>query len=447
MKRKTTIHKNRECRELTVERNVAMPVRLAWEGWTEPKHITKWWGPKGWATTVYEMDVRPGGVWRYSLKADDNSGEAAHCRATYVEVEAPDRLVYVDTFADTDWNIVSDSEMYTTVLFEEKNGGTQITIVTRFATSEQLDNAEAMGMIEGFTDAYDRLEEYLETLLGGNDTMETVISKDGTRIAYMKQGTGPALILISSASADHRDASPFAERLSANFTVYNYDRRGRGQSTDTAPYAAAREVEDIGALIAVAGGQAYLFGSSSGAVLALEAASMLGDAVAKLYLYEPPFIINDSRKPVPSDYVERLNALIKAGKRSEAVEYFASEALGIPGEFIDYMKSDPSWNKMESLAHTLAYDGIIMGTTQSGNPLPAGRWNVTVPTLIMTGENSEPLFHEAARALVELLPMAVAHSLAGQDHSAVVMSPGVVAEAVVEFERQGDLEYDESSNA
>lgn len=435
MKRKTTIRKNRERRELTVERNVAMPVHLAWEGWTEPKHITKWWGPKGWTTIVYEMDVRPGGVWRYSLQAEDNSGEAAYCRATYDVVEAPGKLVYIDTFADSDWNMVLDSEMYTTVLFEEKSGGTRISIVTRFATNEQLDNAEAMGMIEGFTDAYDRLEEYLETLIGGNDTMETVISKDGTHIAYTKQGTGPAIILISSAAADHQDASPLADHLSVSFTVYNYDRRGRGRSTDTSPYETAREVEDIEALIALAGGQAYLFGSSSGAVLALETANLLGDSVAKLFLYEPPFIINDSRKPVPSDYVEHLNALIKAEKRSEAVEYFASEALGIPGEYIGYMKADPSWNKMESLAHTLAYDGIIMGTTQSGNPLPAGRWNVTVPTLIMTGENSEPLFHDAARALVELLPKAAAHSLAGQDHSAVIMAPDVVAKAVADSEQ------------
>lgn len=438
MKSKTTIRKNRERRELIVERNVALPVQMAWEGWTEPKHITKWWGPKGWTTTVYEMDVRPGGVWRYSLQADDNNGEAAYCSATYEEVDAPGKLVYIDTFADRDWNIVSNSEMYTTVLFEEKRGGTQISIVTRFANNEQLDNAEAMGMIEGYTDAYDRLEEYLETLTGGKDTMETVISKDGTQVAYTKRGTGPAIILISSAAADHKDASPLAEHLAANFTVYNYDRRGRGRSTDTLSYATACEVEDIEALIAAAEGQAYLFGSSSGAVLALDAANSLGDSVAKLFLYEPPFIINDSRKPVPSDYVEHLNALIKVEKRSEAVEYFASEALGIPEEYIGYMKADPSWNKMESLAHTLAYDGIIMGATQSGNPLPTDRWNVTIPTLIMTGENSEPLFHDAARALVELLPKAASHSLAGQDHSAVVMAPDVVAKAIADFERGGE---------
>ncbi|RJE89028.1 alpha/beta hydrolase [Paenibacillus sp. 1011MAR3C5] len=265
--------------------------------------------------------------------------------------------------------------------------------------------------------------------------MNNVISKDGTKIAYQKQGNGPALILVSSAAADHRDAAQLAEHLTAHFTVYNYDRRGRGQSTDTAPYSVEREVEDIEALIEAAGSQASLFGSSSGAVLALEAANLLGDRVAKLYLYEPPFIINDSRKPVPADYVQQLQARTEAGKRSEAVEYFASEALGIPDEFIGYMKADPSWNKMEALSHTLAYDGMIMGTTQSGQPLPTDRWAVNVPTLIMTGENSEPLFHDAARALAELLPKAVMHTLAGQDHSAVIMAPEVLAKTVVDFER------------
>jgi len=170
MKRKTTIRKNHERRELTVERTVAMSAQLVWEGWTDPTHIIKWWGPQGWTTTVYEMDVRPGGIWRYSLKADHNNGreskcgEETYCRAIYEEVEAPHKLVYVDSFADSDWNIVQDSEMFTTVQFVKATLGTRISIKTRFATSEQLDSAGAMGMIEGYTDAYDRLEEYLESL-------------------------------------------------------------------------------------------------------------------------------------------------------------------------------------------------------------------------------------------------------------------------------------------
>ncbi len=266
--------------------------------------------------------------------------------------------------------------------------------------------------------------------------METIISKDGTKIAYEKQGNGPAIILVSSAAADHKDAEQLAQQLSKHFTVYNYDRRGRGQSTDASEYAVEREIEDIEALIAEAGGNSFLFGSSSGAVLALEASTKLGDKITNLFLYEPPFIIDNSRPRVPSDYVQRLNELIEEGRRSDAVEYFMSEALGIPSEYLDHMKADPSWEVMESLAHTLAYDGMIMGETQSGNPLPTNRWNVNVPTTIMIGENSEPYFHEAAKSLAELLPLAKYKTLPGQDHSAVMMAPNVLANAVVKFNHQ-----------
>jgi uncharacterized protein YndB with AHSA1/START domain/pimeloyl-ACP methyl ester carboxylesterase len=442
MRKKTKIHKNRDRRELTVERIVALAPTLAWEGWTKPEHIARWWGPKLWTSTVYEMDVRPGGVWRYSLKSDENSGEEAFCRAVYQEVIEPSRLVYTDSFADKDWNIVENSEMFTTVLFEEVSSGTKLSIVTRFASAEELDNAEAMGMVEGFTEAFDRLEIYLETLTRGH--LNTVISKDGTKIAYEKQGNGPVVILIASAVADHRDAAQLAEQLAAHFTVYNYDRRGRGQSSDVAPYAVQREVEDIEALIRTSGGRACLFGSSSGAVLALEAASRLGDQVTKLYLYEPPFIINDSRKPVPAEYVQHLNMLNVADRTSDAVEYFMSEALGIPAEYIGYMKADPSWKTMESMSHTLAYDGMIMGNTQSGKPLPTDRWKVNVPTLIMTGENSEPLFHEAAKALADLLPLVESRTLPGQDHSAVVMAPNILAKTIIDYDIvREENEYDE----
>ncbi|WP_339206080.1 alpha/beta fold hydrolase [Paenibacillus sp. FSL K6-3182] len=432
MRSKTKIHKNRELRELTIERILALPPKLAWEGWTKPEHITRWWGPKLWTTTVFEMDVRPGGIWRYSLKSDDIIGEEAFCKAVYQEVTEPFTLVYTDSFTDKDWNVVENSEMLTTVQFEQTTNGTKLSIVTRFASAEELENAEAMGMIEGFNDAFDRLEEYLETSTGG--LMDTVTSKDGTKIAYEKLGNGPAVILISSAVADHSDAAQLAQLLGTHYTVYNYDRRGRGQSSDVAPYSVQREIEDIEALIQKAGGSACLFGSSSGAVLALEAASRLGDQVSKLYLYEPPFIINGSRKPLPTEYVHHLNTLNQAGRRSEAVEYFMSEALGIPEEYIGYMKADPSWQAMESISHTIAYDGMIMGDTQSGKPLPTDRWKVNVPTLIMTGENSEPLFHESAKALTELLPFVESQTLPGQDHSAVVMAPSILVKTIVDYD-------------
>jgi uncharacterized protein YndB with AHSA1/START domain/pimeloyl-ACP methyl ester carboxylesterase len=431
MNKHTRIKRDRERRELTVERIVAMSPRLAWEGWTQPQHVARWWGPRHWTSTIYEMDVRPGGVWRYSLKADDGTGEEAFGRAVYQEVHEPTTLVYIDSFADKDWNIVENSDMLTTIRFEEAAAGTKLSIVTRFASVQELENAEAMGMIEGFTDAFDRLEEYLVTLQGGCESMNTVISKDGTKIAYQKQGAGPAIVLVSSAIADHRDASGLAEQLAAHFTVYNYDRRGRGQSSDNSPYAVDREIEDIEALIHAAGGSAVLFGSSSGSVLALDAASKLGAQVSRLYMYEPPFIINDSRKPVPEVYIQQLNQLIDADKRSEAVEYFMTEAVGIPAEFLEYMKADPSWASMEKMAHTLPYDGMIVAGTQSGKPLPSNRWNVNIPTLILTGENSGVFFQDAAKALADLLPLAQHRTLAGQDHSAVVMAPEALAKCIL----------------
>lgn len=270
--------------------------------------------------------------------------------------------------------------------------------------------------------------------------MNTIISKDGTKIAYEKLGNGQAIILVSSAAADHKDADQLAEQLSKHFTVYNYDRRGRGESTDASEYAVEREIEDIEALIVEAGGKSLLFGSSSDGVLALEAATKLGDKITNLFLYEPPFIIDNSRPRVPAEYVQNLNELIEEGRRSDAVEYFMSKALGIPAEYLDHMKADPSWKGMENLAHTLAYDGMIMEETQSGKPLPTNRWDVNVPTTIIVGENSEPYFHEAAKSLAELLPLAKYKVLSGQDHSAVMMAPDVLANAVVEYNDQNTNE-------
>lgn len=268
--------------------------------------------------------------------------------------------------------------------------------------------------------------------------MNTIFSKDGTKIAYEKQGNGPAVILVAPAVADHKDAQQFAEKLAKHFTVYNYDRRGRGQSTDTYPYAVEREVEDIEVLVDEAGGKSFLFGSSSGAVLALEAATKLRLKITKLFLYEPPFIIDDSRPRVPINYVQQLNDLIEENRRSDAVEYFMSAALGIPSEYLGHMKADPSWKVMESMAHTLAYDGMIMEETQSGKPLPIDRWDVDVPTSIMIGDNSEPYFHDAAKSLADLLLKAEYQTLLGQDHSAVMMAPDLLAHAVVKLHLNND---------
>jgi pimeloyl-ACP methyl ester carboxylesterase len=244
-----------------------------------------------------------------------------------------------------------------------------------------------------------------------------VRSHDGTAIVYDRSGTGPAMVLVTGATATRAASAPLAAALAPQFTVYAYDRRGRGDSGDTAPYAIGREVEDIAAVIDAAGGSAFVFGHSSGAALALEAARMLPEKVAKLAVYEPPFIVDDSRPPLPEDYVSRLNALIAAGQRGDAVAYFMTAAVGVPAAFIPQMRNGPHWAASEAVAHTIAYDGAIMGDTMSGSPLPLRKYAaVTVPTLVMDGGASPAFMHHGAQALVDVLPHARRCTLEGQDH-------------------------------
>jgi pimeloyl-ACP methyl ester carboxylesterase len=274
-------------------------------------------------------------------------------------------------------------------------------------------------------------------------TPQTVASKDGTTIAFDRYGAGPAVILVTGAlgTRAHDMDSPLATLLAADFPVYDYDRRGRGASGDTPPYAVQREVEDIEALIDAAGGSASLYGISSGAVLALEAASRLPGKVRKVALYEPPFIIDDSRPPVADDYVEQLDAAIAAGRRNDAVEIFMLKALLLPEAFLPMLRSPsraddgsmqpPLWVAMEAVAHTLAYDGRVMGDTMRGNPLPTDRWSAETPTtLVMTGGKSQRFFADGANALVDLLPDAEHKVLEGQDHG---VAPDALAPNLREF--------------
>ncbi len=239
--------------------------------------------------------------------------------------------------------------------------------------------------------------------------MNTVTSKDGTSIAFDRSGEGAAVILVGGA-IQHRAIDPstarLAELLSSTFTVVHYDRRGRGDSGDTAPYAVEREIEDIDALIQDAGGSASLFGMSSGAVLSLDAADR-GLGITKLALYEPPLMVDDSRPPVPQDYRERLSAMLSEGRRGDAVELFMTEAVGLPAEAVSPMRGAPFWPGLESVAHTLPYDDAIMGDLTSGKPLPAARWaRVTIPTLVIDGGESPAWARNAVQAIVDVLPQA-----------------------------------------
>jgi pimeloyl-ACP methyl ester carboxylesterase len=258
--------------------------------------------------------------------------------------------------------------------------------------------------------------------------MSTVHSADGTPIAFDVQGDGPPLILVDGATS-HRAVSPLdaevGKLLSDQFRVYAYDRRGRGESGDTAPYAVRREIEDLAALIEDAGSPALVCGFSSGAILALDAAAA-GLPVSRLAVFEPPFVVDDGRPPLPADYVERLDACIAAARPGDAVELFMTAAVGLPAEAVAGMRQSPFWPALEAVAPTIAYDGRIVGTTMSGAPLPAGRWAaISVPVLVMYGRGTEPWLISGSRALADLLPTATLRPVDGEQHNvaAEVLAP------------------------
>jgi uncharacterized protein YndB with AHSA1/START domain len=185
---RTRITRRPQTRELIVERLISAPRERVWLGWTRPEQLARWWGPKAWTATIHEINVRPGGVWRYTLAPNDGAGELVRCKATYREVEEPARLAYVDTFADESWQSVAGSEMDTLVTFEPLLRETLLTIATRFASAADLDNADAMGMIEGFTDALDRLEVYCASQADQGDTHEEDGESTGTHTVTPTSG-------------------------------------------------------------------------------------------------------------------------------------------------------------------------------------------------------------------------------------------------------------------
>jgi pimeloyl-ACP methyl ester carboxylesterase len=257
-------------------------------------------------------------------------------------------------------------------------------------------------------------------------TLQYVTSKDGTTIAYDRLGDGPPVVLVSGGSVDRSSNAGLAEQLASDFTVYNYDRRGRGPSGDTQPYAIEREIEDIDAVIGAAGGSAGLYGTSSGAALAL-LATAAGSPVTKLALWEPPYIVDDSRPRPPADTAKIYRDLVAQDRRGDAVEYFMAKVVGMPEEFVASARSQPWWQWTEGLAHTLAYDAEIMGDYS----LPVDKiTSVKVPTLVLVGAASFDFFGPTAKALVEALPNAEVKTLEGQEHN---VDPTVLAPVLAEF--------------
>jgi pimeloyl-ACP methyl ester carboxylesterase len=247
--------------------------------------------------------------------------------------------------------------------------------------------------------------------------METVHSADGTAIAFERRGTGPALVLVLGAFCDRTTAQTLAAVLGQDFTVYAYDRRGRGDSGDTTHYAVQREVEDLGALVAAAGGTASVFGHSSGAALALIAAAQ-GLPVHRVAAYEPPLTRG------AGELLGQVRELLGAGMRDDAVALFLTEAARTPAEGVAMMRNSPMWPELAALAHTLPYDLTIC--TEPVENLA----KVAVPTLLVSGANSPQWLREVAYEVARKVPDAQEVTLAGQDHGA---ADDVLAPVLVEF--------------
>ncbi len=253
--------------------------------------------------------------------------------------------------------------------------------------------------------------------------MYSVISKDGTPIAYDKVGEGPPIILIEGALNDLATTMPLAGLLRSRFTVFAYDRRGRGASGDTARYSVEREIEDLASVIGEAGGSAYVFANCSGAGIAL-AAALSGVDLLGAVLYEPPYFVD---RTLPPNYSERLRAFIAEGDRGGALELFMRETVRLPGDHVDDVKSGPMWPTLERMAHTLVYDDEVMGDSL----LPAERFaQVTMPTLVIDGAESPDWARASVQALVDALPHGQRYSLAGHTHFLV---PEAVAPVINQF--------------
>ncbi len=260
--------------------------------------------------------------------------------------------------------------------------------------------------------------------------MDALSSRDGTKIAYDKQGTGPALILVDGALTVHSAGgkTELAGLLAPHFTVFGYDRRGRGESGDTLPYAVDREIDDIEALIDHAGGSAFLYGHSSGGPLAMLAAIRLGGKVSKIAMYEAPYNNDPRAQESWSQYLRQLSEALADNRRGDAVALFM-RFIGTPAEQVEGMRRAPFWPGMESIAATLAYDhAAILGEPWSVPAELASQ--VSVPALVMSGDAGLPFMPDTALVLSQAIPQAQLRILEGQTHA---VDPGALAPVLAEF--------------
>jgi pimeloyl-ACP methyl ester carboxylesterase len=259
--------------------------------------------------------------------------------------------------------------------------------------------------------------------------MQTVSSADGTTIAYERQGTGPALIIVDGALCARGAKAGLADLLAPDFTVYRYDRRGRGDSGDTPPYAVEREIEDLLALIGAAGATAFLYGHSSGCALVLDTVLQAGLAsVPKIALYEAPYNDDPAVQAPWKTYLSDLAEALAADRGGDAVARFMAY-LGMPAAQVDGMRQAPFFPALAAIAPTLAYDHAgLMGDSLAVPVAKAA--HVGTEALVMYGGASFPFMSATARTLSAEMPHARLREVDGQTHD---VDPAVLAPVLREF--------------
>jgi len=255
--------------------------------------------------------------------------------------------------------------------------------------------------------------------------METTKSADGTVVAYDRTGDGPPLIVAVGAFCDRRSFVP-PESLTSRFTVYTYDRRGRGDSGDTEPYSPDREVADLAAVASVAsvGPGVFAFGHSSGGALVLRAAAA-GVPLTAVASYEAPFVIPGSRE-VAQNPADRIREMVASGRRGDAVRYWMTEVVQVPDGVVTMMEGSPMWPGLEALTHTLPYDIALTGD----QGVPASLSAIAIPVLVLGGGTSPDWFHRTVQETAAVIPGARLVMMEGYDHG---VPPEVIAPILTDF--------------
>ena len=261
--------------------------------------------------------------------------------------------------------------------------------------------------------------------------MGKITSKDGTQIAYSKTGQGPALVLVDGAFCyrDYGVTPKLVPLLSSYFTVFSYDRRGRGESTDMKPYSVDREIEDLKGIVSVTNEIPFVYGISSGAALLLQSVDK-GLIVKKIALFEPPYVVvNVNDIAPPEDAESELITLIGDGQKSSAVKYFMTKVMGIPAPIIFLFKlfRKSEWKKNESVAQTLSYDIALMGNYSVPKELTS---RINLPAIVIGGEKSPKNLLNAVKAVGQSIPDSRVSLLKGQSHN---VSQEVLAPVLIQF--------------